>query len=153
WYSVFAVVTPPGGAPSSPVGVGPAGLIVVDTRPPRLIAISSPPGTGRLNLSFRDDLSGMFAMSLLDVANYTVAAPGTPPFHPASAQLLPTGGLLTDTQGVVLTIAGVRKGHGARSIRITAAGVTDNAGNPLASTHRPATALAFGRAPSNVVVK
>lgn len=153
-YTVTAMVTPPGAPPSSPFAVGPAGRVVIDTTSPVVVFLSSRLRQGQVFVTFRDDLSGMALGTLTNKSAYTLYGPRSVPLHPIKATLLPSAGLPTDPQTVLLTLGGSPRGRrNLRYVRITAAAITDSAGNPLASDFRgPLAATAYGRAGSNFVV-
>ena len=154
-YTVTTVVTPSNGSPSSPFLVGANGLIAIDTTPPRVVGVFATPGRDQVYVNFRDDLSGLSLASLLDRSNYTLTGPGNSVgVHPSSVTLLAAGGLPTDVQGVLLTIPNVRSRHFLRNLRIKGLGITDAAGNALASDfHGSVITIANGRASGNLVVK
>jgi hypothetical protein len=153
-YMLTAAVTPPGGSPSAELLQNNSEL-VVDTVPPRVVGVTAARGGALVSVFFRDDLSGMNSSSLVNTLNYTLIGGRGLAIRPASATLVTTGSLPTDTQEVVLTIPGSPRFRARfRNLRVTAFGITDNAGNLLASNPHVAThALAVGRAASNVIVK
>jgi hypothetical protein len=96
----------------------------------------------------------MYQPGLLSTLNYTLSGPHLFAFHPLSVSLLPSGGLPTDPQGVVFTTTNNPKiRRNLRDLRITAASITDNAGNPLQSDFHGTIATASGRAAGNPVIK
>ena len=153
-YTITAVVTSPGGYPSDMMPLANSGRVVIDTTHPIVVGASSYAGQGRVVIYFRDDLSGMSQPSLLSTLSYTLSGPHLVAFHPLSVSLLPSGGLPTDPQGVVLTTTNNPKlrGH-LHYLRIAAMSITDNAGNPLQSDFHVSIATASGRAAENTVIK
>ena len=154
-YTITAIVTPPGSSPSVPFNVGPSGRLIIDTTSPKVVGVSWSAGHGQVDVFFRDDLSGMSMQSLTNPnrphAFWSKAGGGPPGIRESVADR----GLPTDTQGVVLNVAGgLRLRRSLRSLRIAAADITDNAGNTLGNDFRgPIAATAYGRAGSNFVVK
>lgn len=165
-YTITATVTPPAGFPSGMVPLANSGRVVIDTVSPEVVG-ESVVGPGRVVVSFRDDLSGMDAATLLNPDNYTFAGPDLTALHPNKVRLTPAGNLPTDTQSVLLTIkAKPRLLHHIRALRISGTndvsvapnvtaniGIIDKAGNALRGNfHSPANP-ASGRAAGNYVVK
>jgi hypothetical protein len=165
-YTITATVTPPAGFPSSTIPLTNNGQIVIDTVSPIVVG-ESVVGPGRVEVSFRDDLSGMHTASLLYPDNYTFAGPGVVALHPNKVSLLPSGNLPTDAQGVLLTIKGKRRLlDKIRDLRISGTnnvsvgpdvtvneGIMDNAGNALQGNFHIPVNPASGRAAGNYVVK
>jgi hypothetical protein len=176
-FAITAVVTAAGGSPTGPIPVVPAatvvappagsqpigpmpggpsvggstGLYVIDTTPPAVVGVSAD-GPGKILVKFQDALSGMDLMSLGQTVNYTFAGSNGSSFHPTSASVLPGAGLPTDVESVVLKIPGGPKAM-PKTLRITAAGIIDNAGNPLANNYHGGIAPASYLAKSNPVIK
>jgi hypothetical protein len=110
------------------------GHVIIDTVPPSVVSVSRLAGGRRVLVVFRDNLSGLNVPRLLTKTNYTFAGPHGVAFHPTDVKALPKAGLPTDPQRVVLTLPGNRRLlHAITTLRIAAAGVTDNAGNTLQS--------------------
>jgi hypothetical protein len=150
-FTITAIVTAPGGSPTGPQLVGTTGLYVIDTTPPAVVGVSSD-GHGHVFVEFQDGLSGMSVPSLEQTANYTFANSNGSTLHPVSATVLPNAGLPTDVETVELTEGGKSK-SAPKTLRITAAGILDNAGNPLAANYHGGIAPASYLAKSNPVVK
>jgi hypothetical protein len=165
-YTITATVTPPAGFPSGILPLANNGQVVIDTVSPIVVG-ESVVGRGRVEVSFRDDLSGMDTSSLLHPDNYTFAGAGVVALHPSKVSLLPSGNLPTDAQGVLLTIKGKRRLlKTIRDLRISGTnnvsvgpdvtvneGIIDSAGNALAGNFRIRVNPASGRAAGNYVVK
>ena len=141
-------MTPSGGSPAGPL---PLGEFIIDTVPPRVVGVSTD-GQGHVYVKFQDDRSGMNTTSLANMANYTFTGPRNSTFRPSMASILPNAGLPSDVVTVKLTIAGKSR-FKAKSLRITAGGIFDMAGNTLGKDFHGTITQANGLASSNVVVK
>ena len=153
-------MTPPAGSPSSQIPLADNGHVVIDTVSP-IVVKESGAGPGRVVVSFRDDLSGMDAATLLNASNYTFAGPGVTAVHPTAVKLLPSGNLPTDAQSVLLTIkVKHRLLRQIRGLRISGTnsvsmapnvtvneGIIDNAGNALMGNANPAPTRPAGGPP------
>src|SRR5207245_1014094 len=134
-----------------PFAVGTNGQIIIDTTPPQVVAVAAGPGHAQMDVYFRDTLSGMSVPTILNAFNYTLVGRGDAGIHPYAVSLIPSAGLPAGEQGVVLAFSGGPRLLGRlRTFRITAAGITDNAGNPLFSNyhvpvnHIPRSIVALG---------
>lgn len=151
-FDITAIVTPAGSSPTGPLPVGPTGLYVIDTTPPAVVGISAD-GKGHVLVEFQDALSGLSAGTLLNTLNYTFQNANNTTFHPAQATILPGAGLPTDVETVELSLGGGKADAKPKALRITANGILDNAGNPLATSYHGAIPPASYLASSNPVVK
>jgi large repetitive protein len=149
-FSITAIVTVAGGSPTGPLPVG-VGLYYIDTTPPSVVGVSSD-GQGHIFVKFQDGLSGMNGTSLQQTVNYTFVNANGSTFHPSIATVLPNAGLPTDVETVELTVGGKPK-SAPKTLRITAAGILDNAGNPLAANFHGGITKASYLPKSNPVVK
>ncbi len=137
-YSVTAVVTPPSGYPSAAQVLGPTGNYVIDTVAPQVVGAVFG-GRHQVTILFRDGLSGMNQSSLAQAGNYYLSGPGLGTIHPTTVTVLPAA-VPNGVQQVVLTMPANRRSRGMiRGVAVngagasgsSAAGITDNAGNPL----------------------
>jgi hypothetical protein len=130
-YTITAIVIPPTGPPSGvmPLAIN-NGQVIIDTVPPTVVSVSRLAGGGRVQVVFRDDLSGLNTSSLMTKSNYTLAGPHGLAVHPTS--VLVRAGLPSEPARVILVLPkGHRTRHAVDTLRIAASGILDNAGNTL----------------------
>jgi hypothetical protein len=158
-YTITAIVTPPGGSPSSMTLLSNNGRVIIDTVAPRVTGIE-PLGRGRFVVVFQDNLSGMSEGpvpspgTILNPASYTFAGPGRLVVPVASVVPWQLGGLPTDPQAVLVTaLADPRTARRLRYLRISGMGITDVAGNTLQSDYHHALPSASGLAGGNFLAK
>ncbi|HEX8202561.1 MAG TPA: DUF4394 domain-containing protein, partial [Isosphaeraceae bacterium] len=130
-YAITAIATEPGGTPGLPVALG---TLLIDTVGPRVTGVRLSPGSGQILVTFQDERSGLVQTGLLDRGAYAVSRPFSPVFHPEAVTDIRAGapGLPAAPQPVVVVVSGGRRVVHARFVlQVTAAGITDLAGNAL----------------------
>jgi hypothetical protein len=125
-YTITAIVIPPSGV----MPLANISQVIIDTVPPTVVSVSRLAGGGRVQVVFRDDLSGLNTSSLMTKSNYTLAGPHSLAVHPTS--VLVRAGLPSEPARVILVLPkGRRIRHAINTLRIAASGILDNAGNTL----------------------
>lgn len=136
-YTVgIALVNPKGDVLSSTVlHLGSSGGMVIDTTPPRVVAVSIDPSGGHLIVAFQDNLSSMDPATLVRPKAYRVSGrawPRGPVYRPTAYSLFPPPATADQPRLTALTINGGRPIRPGRlTLRIASGQITDLAGNPL----------------------
>jgi hypothetical protein len=135
FYAITATVTPPSG---SPLNTFPLPPLIIDTAPPRILALGFDRSTGTVAVTYHDDLAVMDFASIRNSRNYILSGRNrrgrtvTEALPVISAQLAPK-----DPHTVVVTISAAQLAAGQATLRIVSGGVTDLAGNALAGNSGP----------------
>jgi hypothetical protein len=139
-YSIFAVATNAAGRPASPVvALMPSasrGPLIIDTTGPRVLSATLNPASGQVRLTFVDDLFDLGSAALNNPPAYSLALMGAR----GSVTPLPLTSLVAGPPGptnvatAIATFGGGRRlSPGTYALILSPVGLTDLAGNPLAS--------------------
>jgi hypothetical protein len=122
-WIMSAVVTPPGGYPGPATLLANNGLVVIDTTRPVVLGAWRSGRGNRVVVNFQDEW-GMNLARMLDPSNYAGIRARGAPVHPVV--VAPNG-----SQSVALSFGG--PASRLRSLTVSAARLTNNAGTPLAA--------------------
>ena len=132
-YRITARATAAGGAASKSLGT-----VVIDTVAPVITGVAFDRLSGELDVSFRDNLSGVFLPDLTDGANYQLSATPLNGQIPVRKVIIPTGVRVTPgatPRSVAVAAVSFDQGQALRgghyTAGVSAAGITDLAGNRL----------------------
>ena len=156
-YAITAVETPAGGFPGPLVGLT---TIVIDTQAPRIVGLAVSPRRGRIDVVFRDLLSGLAGEGLLNPANYNLIGPPlqrfASPNRPTSTNVR---ALTSDPVAIRLAIpVGLTGNNRVLAVRINSGsgmgniGISDLAGNALDGEYRAVLPTGDGHPGGNTVI-
>ena len=124
FYKVSAVVTPTSGSPVQTVELKP---LTIDTVGPIAVGSTYDRSTRTVTITFRDALGGLDLSSLRNARNFR--------FNARSGPAIVSATVAPEDPKTAIAVLDARSSPSARSIRVIASGIVDEAGNSLGADY------------------